>query len=129
RPIHGTNNASYCPSPLHLTISFSLFFLMTRRPPRATLFPYTTLFRSDFERPVLRVTHGSNRRHAGDLHAAHLPAGQAQGSPIALDRKSTRLNSSHVAISYAVFCLKKKTCWSTSNSAPQRRTAAPRVFK
>src|SRR5215475_15599361 len=72
------------------------FFLMIRRPPRSTLFPYTTLFRS---------------RHAA----------QSEGDPLGLrapghprpaagdrDRKSTRLNSSHVKISYAVFCLKKK---------------------
>src|SRR5437870_8289528 len=74
----------------------SFFFLMIRRPPRSTLFPYTTLFRS-------------NQQACGDGHAH--PAvfqnvdGQ-RGSPG--DRKSTRLNSSHVAISYAVFCLKKK---------------------
>src|SRR6266700_6807838 len=67
------------------------FFLMIRRPPRSTLFPYTTLFRSP--RPA-------QRRHLL-CHAE--PAGRGQG-----DRKSTRLNSSHVKISYAVFCLKKK---------------------
>src|SRR5439155_18879126 len=68
---------------------------MIRRPPRSTLFPYTTLFRSG-EHQVLRDGRGLVRL-AG-------PAGRT--SP--LDRKSTRLNSSHVAISYAVFCLKKK---------------------
>src|SRR3989442_4460002 len=81
---------------------------MIRRPPRSTLFPYTTLFRS-----VLRM----GRREVaaaeivvvfllaviGERLAAQLPAGDA-----ATDRKSTRLNSSHVRISYAVFCLKKK---------------------
>src|SRR6266496_4792215 len=67
------------------------FFLMIRRPPRSTLFPYTTLFRS------ARVQHGGVRVA---LRPAH-------GAPRA-DRKSTRLNSSHVEISYAVFCLKKK---------------------
>src|SRR3712207_7244525 len=72
------------------------FFLMIRRPPRSTLFPYTTLFRS---------------RHR-DLRAAHQdPAATvvvgAHGDPHE-DRKSTRLNSSHANISYAVFCLKKK---------------------
>src|SRR5260221_11245590 len=70
------------------------FFLMIRRPPRSTLFPYTTLFRS----------------HAGDRvdHArdAFEPSSSFIGG---LDRKSTRLNSSHTVISYAVFCLKKKT--------------------
>src|SRR2546430_14928417 len=73
------------------------FFLMIRRPPRSTLFPYTTLFRSP----------------AGDRHC-HEPGGnrhRAQGRSedgAARDRKSTRLNSSHSQISYAVFCLKKK---------------------
>src|SRR5437764_9705012 len=68
---------------------------MIRRPPRSTLFPYTTLFRSPGgrERPNLRI--GSHRAGGG-------PAGDLR------DRKSTRLNSSHRCISYAVFCLKKK---------------------
>src|SRR5437660_9813652 len=70
------------------------FFLMIRRPPRSTLFPYTTLFRSRSE----SLWHGGS---------AQSPAPSADASPIR-DRKSTRLNSSHVAISYAVFCLKKK---------------------
>src|SRR5438477_12973529 len=74
------------------------FFLMIRRPPRSTLFPYTTLFRS---RPVeLLLLHPT--RDLGDL-----AAGQGRLLPPA-DRKSTRLNSSHMSISYAVFCLKKK---------------------
>src|SRR5579884_4421881 len=72
---------------------FCFFFLMIRRPPRSTLFPYTTLFRSRAAAgrvaPARRPAHRRRRRCAGD-------------------RKSTRLNSSHVAISYAVFCLKKK---------------------
>src|ERR1039457_4803877 len=74
------------------TFSFS-FFLMIRRPPRSTLFPYTTLFRS--------LPHGAiwSPRSGGHVlrPPEHLP-----------DRKSTRLNSSHLVISYAVFCLKKK---------------------
>src|SRR2546427_4443511 len=73
------------------------FFLMIRRPPRSTLFPYTTLFRS---RP--RCRGGSSRgcaRACAPAEAADLPD---------RDRKSTRLNSSHSQISYAVFCLKKK---------------------
>src|SRR5256885_14924687 len=70
------------------------FFLMIRRPPRSTLFPYTTLFRSPG--PAQR----GHRLHAWlPLHAARSSA---------RDRKSTRLNSSHLVISYAVFCLKKK---------------------
>src|SRR5438105_10667288 len=68
------------------------FFLMIRRPPRSTLFPYTTLFRS---------CHPGGR--VGALPRAY------RGLPARRDRKSTRLNSSHEWISYAVFCLKKKT--------------------
>src|SRR6266567_8064605 len=66
------------------------FFLMIRRPPRSTLFPYTTLFRSC----------------AGPDHAGH--GARADHGDRRQDRKSTRLNSSHSQISYAVFCLKKK---------------------
>src|SRR4051794_41257749 len=69
------------------------FFLMIRRPPRSTLFPYTTLFRSGVRAGPLEC--------AGDAEVDHLRAAR-------LDRKSTRLNSSHPSISYAVFCLKKK---------------------
>src|SRR2546430_10060288 len=72
---------------------------MIRRPPRSTLFPYTTLFRSYIPGNVIRI-HGC---HA-TLHEALL----RQQSDPCLDRKSTRLNSSHSQISYAVFCLKKK---------------------
>src|SRR5499427_10720110 len=74
------------------------FFLMIRRPPRSTLFPYTTLFRS------LR---GGRR---GEPLGAVQPPGVAvrDRGPAGRDRKSTRLNSSHTVISYAVFCLKKK---------------------
>src|SRR6266536_5791158 len=78
------------------------FFLMIRRPPRSTLFPYTTLFRS----PILGAS-GSQRTgwiSGEDLHGDRLPVGRE-------DRKSTRLNSSHEWISYAVFCLKKKKRW------------------
>src|SRR5580658_10696429 len=68
------------------------FFLMIRRPPRSTLFPYTTLFRSR-----------QGRRRAGDER----PRRDQRGHRPYRDRKSTRLNSSHLVISYAVFCLKK----------------------
>src|SRR5688572_33376510 len=72
------------------------FFLMIRRPPRSTLFPYTTLFRSpDVDPP---------RQH--DVEAV-CPDAEGEGEPRG-DRKSTRLNSSYSQISYAVFCLKKK---------------------
>src|SRR5256885_5404467 len=70
------------------------FFLMIRRPPRSTLFPYTTLFRSSWSTPARSPPKRCGRR-------ASLSAGSR-------DRKSTRLNSSHLVISYAVFCLKKK---------------------
>src|SRR5215208_7809131 len=83
---------------------FFLFFLMIRRPPRSTLFPYTTLFRS--RRPRHHRRHGDGRGRA-DAHGARGVPARRRGR--LRDRKSTRLNSSHVAISYAVFCLKKKT--------------------
>src|SRR3712207_6932879 len=95
---------------------------MIRRPPRSTLFPYTTLFRS---RHAERGTGGTERsgvQRRGGRDRGRVPAGRrravddrARGHrPVghlvpALDRKSTRLNSSHANISYAVFCLKKKT--------------------
>src|SRR5437899_12871287 len=69
---------------------FLFFFLMIRRPPRSTLFPYTTLFRSCARRGPFR------------------PPGPRCARRSSRDRKSTRLNSSHLGISYAVFCLKKK---------------------
>src|SRR6266403_4561662 len=75
---------------------FLFFFLMIRRPPRSTLFPYTTLFRSPSDRAL-----GTRRSSAGGGPRLHQRLGRE-------DRKSTRLNSSHVEISYAVFCLKKK---------------------
>src|SRR3712207_7913857 len=79
---------------------------MIRRPPRSTLFPYTTLFRS-LPQPPARLPQ-SLHREPGELGArgGDVPAGE--------DRKSTRLNSSHANISYAVFCLKKKTTLSPS---------------
>src|SRR5687768_17980025 len=88
------------------------FFLMLRRPPRSTLFPYTTLFRSAGV-PVVSVFLSGRPMwvnpflNASDAFvAAWLPG--TEGGGIAEDRKSTRLNSSHGYISYAVFCLKKK---------------------
>src|SRR2546430_10109409 len=80
------------------------FFLMIRRPPRSTLFPYTTLFRSRSDRRR-RCALPLDRRGVGDRENGAGPPDGALG----LDRKSTRLNSSHSQISYAVFCLKKKT--------------------
>src|SRR5258705_6852529 len=82
---------------------FLFFFLMIRRPPRSTLFPYTTLFRSrELARPVAIVRRPA---HARDDPLPHVPT---QVRDDVRDRKSTRLNSSHLGISYAVFCLKKK---------------------
>src|SRR3712207_6952363 len=101
------------------------FFLMIRRPPRSTLFPYTTLFRSrvhpsrrdrDGAHPAQRDRHAPrrflrrrHRRGSRDRREARLPPAPRRGHlRRRLDRKSTRLNSSHANISYAVFCLKKK---------------------
>src|SRR3712207_7249449 len=81
---------------------------MIRRPPRSTLFPYTTLFRSTRRGgPVVRLA-GHRERHAGGGPGQHLPRRQPRTRRHTRDRKSTRLNSSHANISYAVFCLKKK---------------------
>src|SRR5688572_31460894 len=90
--------------------------LCRRRPPRGTPFPYTTLFRSE-ERRVLAhrlargAAEGGDRRIREALPAGRVRAGDARTArpaPAQRDRKSTRLNSSHSQISYAVFCLKKK---------------------
>src|SRR5215204_6812335 len=93
---------SICFSVWFFVFYFFFFFLIIRRPPRSTLFPYTTLFRS-------RAAAGGRLR-AALVHArgAHGPRRRARGPRRARDRKSTRLNSSHTVISYAVFCLKKK---------------------
>src|SRR3712207_7472256 len=104
-------------------MKYVFFFLMIRRPPRSTLFPYPTLFRSqpaDDERGDRPAVEVAGRRSDEDAEAAgaagqqgcpHRHHGQEeqQRQPAAPgDRKSTRLNSSHANISYAVFCLKKK---------------------
>src|SRR5690349_22540220 len=83
---------------------------MIRRPPRSTLFPYTTLFRSQLQRRGEAGDEGVRRRGAGARRQRGPAVGAgARGRRAAgEDRKSTRLNSSHVEISYAVFCLKKK---------------------
>src|SRR5688572_31117297 len=92
-----------------------LFFLMIRRPPRSTLFPYTTLFRS-WEHLAVCVG-DAERLHYGAVVGSAGEVGGGQGDFAGFgglgigageDRKSTRLNSSHSQISYAVFCLKKK---------------------
>src|SRR2546422_2831266 len=108
-------------------LCFLIFFLMIRRPPRSTLFPYTTLFRSDRAEQVLHhagvvvgdgeeVTAAPVAREQqcglGVHPGEHLPEILVGGA----DRKSTRLNSSHGYISYAVFCLKKKNTPSSSDA-------------
>src|SRR3712207_6976960 len=99
------------------------FFLMIRRPPRSTLFPYTTLFRSQRVRAAQLAGSALGAvdvvgSHVGDvelpaLHRDHVRVEGGRGPGLVAldlgeDRKSTRLNSSHANISYAVFCLKKK---------------------
>src|SRR5207253_10548542 len=90
-------------------ISLFFFFLMIRPPPRSTLFPYTTLFRSVQSSPTSADLFGLWGNSASDVFAVG-DAGTILhfNGTSWTDRKSTRLNSSHVAISYAVFCLKKK---------------------
>src|SRR5205085_12228167 len=91
----------FCVSARYILIPF-FFFLMIRRPPRSTLFPYTTLFRS--------LGNASSSNVPSPLRTASrwLRDGSSTCRCVAVDRKSTRLNSSHSQISYAVFCLKKK---------------------
>src|SRR5947199_8400311 len=95
---------------LHVVVWF-FFFLMIRRPPRSTLFPYTTLFRSRRTTRTARRSVGApssrGREARGSSPPCVRPARPAE-PPRRRDRKSTRLNSSHLGTSYAVFCLKKK---------------------
>src|SRR5258708_40320395 len=100
--------ASYLCRSTRQSLSLLFFFLMIRRPPRSTLFPYTTLFRS------LEATFAALLEQLGP----HNETVEDKPMPIKLeawpgDRKSTRLNSSHQIISYAVFCLKKKKIQTT----------------
>src|SRR5256885_11571430 len=104
----------------HGLLSFIFFFLMIRRPPRSTLFPYTTLFRSSDD-PAVAGIKKALTMHFGPSEVLltldvrfkkHFARAKMHGER---DRKSTRLNSSHLVISYAVFCLKKKS----------EKTAAP----
>src|SRR5258708_20458725 len=89
----------------HPVRSLAVFFFLTiRRPPRSTLFPYTTLFRSQRRDDLEAV---DPRHNEIENHEVRLVAQGLLNKPE--DRKSTRLNSSHQIISYAVFCLKKKT--------------------
>src|SRR5438445_7023482 len=88
----------------YILLFFHFFFLMIRRPPRSTLFPYTTLFRSCSKTSTIISPSPNSRGSSDSRHARALE--EVRGQP--RDRKSTRLNSSHANISYAVFCLKKK---------------------
>src|SRR5438552_14989414 len=92
----------------HDCVNLLFFFLMIRRPPKSTLFPYTTLFRSLLEEAREQA---ERERMAAEVVRRGLQL--LVGAP---DRKSTRLNSSHQIISYAVFCLKKKTNEDSSTS-------------
>src|SRR2546430_4999578 len=90
---------------------------MIRRPPRSTLFPYTTLFRSQHVTDRAAAVDQHGHRQVVDLIAAADPLGRVEQQRKAQDRKSTRLNSSHSQISYAVFCLKKKKIPSAPNAS------------
>src|SRR5256885_13188834 len=96
---------------------------MIRRPPRSTLFPYTTLFRSP--RPELP--------RPAQCGLGQVELDRLAGAPAAADRKSTRLNSSHLVISYAVFCLKKKKNYGnlvpvTIPVSPHRTPSSPLTY-
>src|SRR5688572_32299944 len=102
---------------------------MIRRPPRSTLFPYTTLFRSLNTHPawietmaaiVRRELRGWEPARTNDLRQPAQPASRSHALPHPEDRKSTRLNSSHSQISYAVFCLKKKKQKNTRIHIPEQ---------
>src|SRR5690554_7760251 len=98
-------------------VETTFFMYKARRPPRSTLFPYTTLFRSDH---LGYVDPGGCAAEGQDRHPEPgvLPGGDLVHQP---DRKSTRLNSSHVRISYAVFCLKKKIIFPSRMSSSRPR--------
>src|SRR5947207_4199732 len=92
---------------------FLFFFLIVRRPPRSTLFPYTTLFRSESRGHIFKSETDTEvvshlLEEAVENGSVSVPIALASIFPRLEDRKSTRLNSSHTVISYAVFCLKKK---------------------
>src|SRR5947209_13807091 len=92
--------------------SLHFFFLLLRRPPKSTLFPYTTLFRSKLLHTLIAaISTASYRIHPTLEH----PRESDFYSPAIRDRKRTRLNSSHANISYAVFCLKKKKRYRSNN--------------
>src|SRR5256885_3454639 len=103
------------------------FFLMIRRPPRSTLFPYTTLFRSGTILDALQhlgmtpaIRDEPLAGFVRDRAALRRAIAVWRGAERHLDRKSTRLNSSHLVISYAVFCLKKKTIPGKTHASADR---------
>src|SRR5688572_31533917 len=116
------------------------FFLMIRRPPRSTLFPYTTLFRSalELDRPGVGfpqcggpLFHLPNHVLGGFIGGparseGHAAAAGHRGETDRVDRKSTRLNSSHSQISYAVFCLKKKKKITRTYGLPNEKSLRTR---
>src|SRR3712207_7729261 len=104
-----------------MILSIFFFFLMIRRPPRSTLFPYTTLFRSNFDLYVVRIDGAGLERITYEETFDGFPMFSPDGRRLA-DRKSTRLNSSHANISYAVFCLKKKKTKNTYNATAAMST-------
>src|SRR5260221_242229 len=113
---------------------FFFFFLMIRRPPRSTLFPYTTLFRSSIRRSGTASVRAGAVPKVSSLNPCPRYSLMAIGSrmiscgePCVRDRKSTRLNSSHTVISYAVFCLKKKK-HSNGITAQQGYSTVPHVL-
>src|SRR5205814_9144521 len=98
------------PLSAHSSRIHSFFFLLLRRPPRSTLFPYTTLFRSS------SLTYPALSPALSPSAPPSTTSAVGLSRPPARDRKSTRLNSSHLGISYAVFCLKKKKINETYSS-------------
>src|SRR5256885_9467311 len=108
----------HCSLTTSVSLYFFFFFLMIRRPPRSTLFPYTTLFRSQFGGGKANLTYliqfGDQEFVLRRPPLGPIPPGaHDMRREHRVDRKSTRLNSSHLVISYAVFCLKKKNNIST----------------
>src|SRR5690606_41522336 len=111
----------------HHTTVILIYDIMTRRPPRSPLFPYTTLFRSVEHSGIVSFTVAGvepvevrDRLLDSDITVtvSHASSTLLDMSSRGLDRKSTRLNSSHVKISYAVFCLKKKKKGNSINRSP-----------
>src|SRR2546422_1012371 len=99
---------------------------MIRRPPRSTLFPYTTLFRSVCWEHWMPLARQAMHESAEEIHVACWPTVRDMYQ-VARDRKSTRLNSSHGYISYAVFCLKKKTICRLSHLLSESRSDRTRA--